>query len=74
MSALRFTDQRHWAEIESHLSEGRGERFAFAYTRSIRSGDDPILEVVGIELIPEHDTSCDRTGWTINDDALGGWC
>ena len=70
MSALRFTHQRHWAEIESHLSEGPGEQFAFAYTRPIRSGDDPILEVVGIELIPEHDTSCDRTGWTINDYAL----
>ena len=70
MSALRFTDQRHWAEIESHLRKGPGERFAFAYARCLRSGDDPILEVVGIELIPEHDTNCDRTGWTINDDAL----
>lgn len=70
MSALRFTDQRHWAEIESHLRKGPGERFAFAYTHCLRPGDNPILEVVGTELIPEHDTSCDRTGWTINDDAL----
>ena len=70
MSALRFIDQRHWAEIESHLLKGPGERFAFAYTRCLRPGDDPILEVVGTELIPEHDTSCDRTGWTVNDDAL----
>ena len=70
MSALRFTHQHHWAEIESHLRKGPGERFAFVRTRCLRPGDDPILEVVGTELIPEHDTSCDRTGWTINDDAL----
>ena len=70
MSTLRFVNQRHWTAIESHLCEGSGERFAFAYTRCIRSGPDPILEVVGIELVPEDDTICDRSGWTINDHAL----
>ena len=70
MSALRFVDQRHWAAIESHLCEGPGERFAFALTRCILSGPNPILEVVGIELIAEHDTTCDRSGWTVNDHVL----
>ena len=70
MSALRFVNQRHWAAIESHLCEGPGERFAFAYTRCIRFGDDPILEVVGVDLIPEHDTTCDRSGWKVGDYAL----
>ena len=70
MSALRFIDSRHWAGIESQMCDGPGERFAFAYTRCVRSGADPILEVVEIELIPRHDTTCDRTGWTVKDHAL----
>ena len=70
MSALRFVDSRHWAGIESHLCDGPGERFAFAYTRCVRSGADPILVVVEIELIPRHDTARDDTGWTVKDHAL----
>ena len=70
MSVLKFTDQRHWTAIETHLSPPRGERFAFAHTRCIHPSPDPILEVVGVELVPPSGTTNDDSGWTISDGVL----
>lgn len=71
MSALKFTNFDHWAQIEAHLAGARGERFAFAHTRQLATGGDgPILEVVGFELVDDRDVEHDRSGWSIADAAL----
>lgn len=68
MSSLKFTQPAHWDAIESHLTEGRGERFAFALTRQLAAG--PILEVIGVELIGDHEVRADGTGCSIAEATL----
>lgn len=68
MSSLKFTEPAHWDTIATHLTEGRGERFAFALTRQLATGT--ILEVVGVELIGEDEIRADKTGWSVAEATL----
>lgn len=68
MSSLKFTQTAHWTAIESHFTEGRGERFAFALTRQLTAS--PNLEVVGVELIGDDEVSADVTGCSIAETTL----
>lgn len=72
MSTLKFTDPHHWQRLEQHLAQANGERFAFAYTRAISNdiGAGPVLEVVGITLISDADTTRGIDGWYLSDQAL----
>ena len=71
MSSLKFTDPEHWAEIEQHLAQGEGVRFAFAYTRTIgNAASGPVLEVVETMLIDQADTTRGVDGQHIGDLAL----
>jgi ThiF family protein len=71
MPSLRFTDPEHWKSIEQHLAQVGGERFAFAYTRTIsNAAAGPVLEVVGTALVDELDTTRVIDGWYIGDQAL----
>src|SRR5712691_5067523 len=71
MASLKFAQPAHWGIIEAHLAGGRGERFAFAHTRQLTTmGEGPVLEVVGVDLIDEHDVESDGSGWYIADAAL----
>jgi hypothetical protein len=70
MSNLKFTNPHYWSILETHLTSGRGERFAFAHTRPLEIGATPVLEVIGIELIDDADVYTDRAGWQIADAAL----
>ena len=71
MSAIKFTNSDHWATIEAHFAGAKTERFAFAHTRQLTSGNDgPILEVIGVELIDDRDVDHDLSGWSINDAAI----
>lgn len=70
MSTLKFTNPTHWTRIERHLAEATGERFAFAYTRTLSNGDEPVLDVVDVTLIDDHDIEHDDNGWYLADHAL----
>src|SRR5579859_1633157 len=71
MACLKFTRAAHWAAIEAHLAGGRGERFAFAHIRQLAAaGPGPVVEVVGVDLIDEHDVVSDGSGWYLTDAAL----
>jgi molybdopterin/thiamine biosynthesis adenylyltransferase len=71
MSSLKFTRPAHWDIIETHLTEGRGERFAFALTRQLaNSPRGPVLDVVGVELISDDEVDSDSSGWSIAETAL----
>lgn len=70
MSSVKFTDPDHWNVLEAHMTGGRGERFAFAHTRSVRLGPEPIVEVVAVELIDDMEVSFDDSGWHLADDTL----
>jgi ThiF family len=71
MPALKFTDPEHWQRIEQHLGRPGGERFAFAYTRTIgNAAAGPVLEVVETVLVDELDTNRVIDGWYIGDRAL----
>src|SRR5918995_1545512 len=71
MACLKFTQPAQWDAIEAHLAGGRGERFAFAHTRQLTTtGEDPVVEVVGVELIDDHDVGSDGSGWYLADAAL----
>jgi len=71
MSTLKFTNPVHWARIERHLAEAAGERFAFAFTRTLsNSGHGPILEVADIAPIDDDDVEHDHNGCYLADQAL----
>ncbi|MDQ2895970.1 MAG: ThiF family adenylyltransferase [Actinomycetota bacterium] len=77
MSTMKFTNPQHWRRIEDHLAGASGERFAFAFTRTLLDRDDdddsqlgPVLEVVDVALIGDADTEHDVTGWYVSDQAL----
>ncbi len=71
MSSIRFTNPAHWAAIEGHLEEARGERFAFGFVDLIANGaGGPILEIVDVALIDDHDVEHEATGWCVSDAAL----
>jgi molybdopterin/thiamine biosynthesis adenylyltransferase len=70
MSTLKFTNPAHWARIEQHLAEATGERFAFAYTRTLSKGEEPVLDVVDVALIDDHDIEHHDHGWYLADHAL----
>lgn len=71
MSTLKFTNPAHWALIERHLAEAAGERFAFAYTHTLfNGGHGPVLDVIDIVLIDDHDVQRDDHGWYLADQAL----
>jgi hypothetical protein len=71
VSTLKFTDAHQWDRIEQHLSHGNGERFAFAYTRTISNGAaGPVLEVVGVDLVLDADTTRGIDGWYLRDQTL----
>jgi len=71
MACLKFTQPTDWDAIEAHLAGGRGERFAFAHTRQLATtGQGPVVEVVGVDLINQHDVVSDRSGWYLADAAL----
>ena len=71
MGTLKFTDADHWALIEGHLAEASGERFAFAFTDTIRNDSDgPVLEVVDVVLIEDGDVERGPSGWYLADRAL----
>lgn len=66
MSALRFTNSDQWKALESHLVETDYERYAFAFTRLLPAGDEVVVEVVDIELIPDDEVDLHR----LDDEAL----
>ena len=71
MSTLKFTRPEHWAHIEQHLAGARGERFAFALTKTLHNGQDgPVLEVVDVILIDDAKIKRNHDGWYLSDDAL----
>lgn len=71
MSTVKFTDPTHWARIENHLKEAAGERFAFAYTRTLSSGGaGPVLEVRDVALVADADVQHDDHGWYLIDRAI----
>ena len=71
MSSLKFTQPEHWAAIEKHLAAARGERFAFALTKTLHNGEDgPVLEVVDTILIDDADIEPNHDGYYLSDDAL----
>ena len=71
MSSLKFTDPEHWSQIEQHLAQDGGLRFAFAYTRTIGNGaSGPVLEVVETMLVDAADTTRGLDGQHIFDPAL----
>lgn len=71
MSTLKFTRPGHWARIEHHLAGARGERFAFALTKTLHNGEDgPVLEVVDIILIDDVETEPNHDGWYLSEAAL----
>ncbi|MFE7835952.1 HesA/MoeB/ThiF family protein [Streptomyces sp. NPDC057474] len=71
MSTLKFTRSEHWERIEQHLTEARGERFAFAFTKLLHNGESgPVLEVVDITLIGDEEIEPNHDGWRLADMAL----
>ena len=71
MACLKFTEPADWDAIEAHLVGARGERFAFAHTRQHAiTGQGPVLEVVGVDLIDDDDVVNDGSGWYLADAAL----
>lgn len=71
MSTLKFTDSTHWNRIEGHLARARGERFAFAFTRTLHTGSTgPVLDVADIALIADEDVEHDDSGWYLSNSAL----
>jgi hypothetical protein len=71
MSTLKFTRSEHWARIEQHLAGARGERFAFALTKSLYNDQDgPVLEVVDVILIDDAQIEPNHDGWYLSEDAL----
>lgn len=73
MSSLRFTNPAIWAQIEGHLSDTTRERFAFGLTNLVSSGTAaPVLEVIDVVLVPDHDVDEEPGGWAISDTALDG--
>jgi hypothetical protein len=71
MSSLKFTNPDHWTLIEQHLAEATGERFAFALTNTIRNDTEgPVLDVVDVVLIDDHDIEHGPNGWYLVDHAL----
>lgn len=71
MATLRFIDAAKWHTIERHLNGARSERFAFALVRVVSDDDrGPVLQVLGVELIEDHEVESDGTGFVITDTAL----
>jgi molybdopterin/thiamine biosynthesis adenylyltransferase len=71
VSTLKFTDADHWTGIEQHLAHTGGERFAFAFTRTIsNAAAGPVLEVVETMLVDMADTTRGIDGWYLGDRAL----
>ncbi|WP_063892933.1 ThiF family adenylyltransferase [Mycobacterium gordonae] len=71
MSTLKFTHGPHWDRIQDHLTSGNGERFAFAFTRPLQESiNGPVLEVLDVALIPDHDVEFDGSGWCLSASAL----
>ena len=71
MPSLKFTNQDHWSALETHLSRGLRERFAFAHTKPLSEiGSGPLLEVVDVELIHDAEVEPDGAGWQLADTAL----
>lgn len=71
MSTLKFTRAEHWALIEKHLAEARGERFAFALTKKLPDGEDgPVLEVVDVILIDDTQIEPNHDGYYLSEEAL----
>jgi len=71
MSTLKFTRPEHWARIEQHLAGARGERFAFALTKTLHNGQDgPVLEVVDVILIDDAEIEANHDGWYLSEEAL----
>jgi molybdopterin/thiamine biosynthesis adenylyltransferase len=71
MSTLKFTNGTDWNRIEDHLAGASGERFAFAFTRTLNTGDTgPVLEVLDVTLIADEDTEHDDSGWYLSNTAL----
>ena len=71
MSTLKFTKPHHWVQIEQHLADATGERFAFALTNTISNDTGgPVLEVVEVVLVDDRDIHHDLNGWYLADRAL----
>ncbi|HEX8768069.1 MAG TPA: hypothetical protein VF714_06840, partial [Jatrophihabitans sp.] len=71
MPALKFADPEHWKAIERQLGQVGVERFAFAYTRTVsNAAAGPVLEVVGILLVDELDTTRGIDGWSVSDQVV----
>jgi hypothetical protein len=71
VSSLKFTNPDHWTLIERHLAEARGERFAFTLTNTIGNDTEgPVLDVVNVVLIDDHDIEHGHNGWHLADHAL----
>jgi molybdopterin/thiamine biosynthesis adenylyltransferase len=71
MSTLRFTKPHHWVQIEQHLDDAKGERFAFALTNTISNDSGgPVLDVVEVVLVDDGDIHHDLSGWYLADRAL----
>lgn len=71
MSSLKFTRRGQWQLIERHLAEAAGERFAFALTTTIGNATQgPVLDIVDVLLIDDHDVEKGPTGWCVADRAL----
>src|SRR4051812_47529530 len=71
MSTLKFTRPEHWSRIEKHLAEARGERFAFALTKTLYDGEDgPVLEVVDVILIDDAQIEQNQDGYYLSEEAL----
>lgn len=70
MSSLKFPLSRHWDDLDAHLRAPHGERFAFALTKCLHAGLEPVLEVVDVELISDDETSFADGGWEVDDDAI----
>jgi len=71
VSSLKFTQPTHWDTIAAHMTQGEGERFAFAFTRPLaRRSRGPVLEVVGVELIDDDEVCTDDTSCRLAETTL----
>ncbi|HEX5113664.1 MAG TPA: ThiF family adenylyltransferase [Pseudonocardiaceae bacterium] len=71
MSSLKFTNPDHWTHIEQHLARAPGERFAFALTKTLsNSATGPVLLVVDVILIGDHEIERGPHGWYVADHAI----
>jgi len=76
MSAIRFTNPDHWNTLEGHLVGGDHERYAFAFTRPLSAGDEVVVEVVDVVLIPDDEVQLHRLAGEamdrVHNDAIKG--